>query len=392
MKLVFFVGVNIKEKEEKEVEFKISVIELQNIVAKLANVIRINNDDTAGMVYIKAGDSLEFSGTNGHVNVVINANEYEIIDKGKSLCKFGDIKGYIMRFVPLAEDYGTENFHFIVGEDEGKIKTKTLFRDSKPAYKTLKFELYNPAMYPVVKPFGKAQFILNSNILKQGIDKVLHCIDPTEIRNSLKGLSVVINNNEMTFAGTNGVSLVEDIIDVSVDVRQGMYLFKHDLSAILRSVLDDDSQVFVSIEGRHMYLKSNNIYIVGGLIIGENYPDYKAMFGYKEIITFPRADFTDTIFTIQDVLDPEDNHRITLNFNKNKLLIKNDRVEAVQEFDGNFEAELDMDVNGVFLASLLKDFVGKDMEIRFVPENNYLTFVSKDDDKHTALLTVVLRR
>jgi len=373
-------------------EFKIPVEELQKIVTKLSNVIKINNDDTAGMVYIKADDGLEFSGTNGYVNVTINANEYEIINKGKSLCKFADIKGYLMRFMPLSEGHGTENFHFIVGEDEGMIKTKTLFQDSKPSYKTLKFELYNPAMYPAVKPFGEAQFILNSNILKQGIDKVLHCIDPTEIRNSLKGLSVVIDNNEMTFVGTNGVSLVEDVIDVSVDVKQGTYLFKHDLSIILRSVLDDDSQVFISIEGRYIYLKSNNIYITGGLIIGENYPDYKTMFGYKTTITFPRVDFTDTIFTIQDVLDPEDNHRITLNFNKNKLLIKNDRVEAVQEFDGNFEAELDLDVNGVFLASLLKDFIGKDLELRFVPENNYLTFVSKDDDKHTALLTVVLRR
>jgi len=373
-------------------EFKIPVEELQNIVTKLANVIKINNDDVAGMVYIKADDGLEFSGTNGYVNVTINANEYEIIDKGKSLCKFADIKGYLMRFASLVEGYGTESFHFIVGEDEGAIKTKTLFQDSKPSYKTLKFELYNPAMYPAAKPFGEAQFILNSNILKQGIDKVLHCIDPTEIRNSLKGLSVVIDNNEMTFAGTNGVRLVENVIDVSVDVKQGTYLFKHDLSIVLRSVLDDDSQVFISIEGRYIYLKSNNIYITGSLIIGESYPDYKTMFGYKKTISFPRVDFTDTIFTIQDVLDPEDNNRITLNFNENKLLIKNDRVEATQEFDGNFEAELDIDVNGVFLASLLKDFIGKDLELRFVPENNYLTFVSKDDDKHTALLTVVLRR
>jgi len=373
-------------------EFKIPVEELQNIVTKLANVIKINNDDVAGMVYIKADDGLEFSGTNGYVNVTINANRYEIINKGKSLCKFADIKGYLMRFAPLTEGYGTENFHFIVGEDEGVVKTKTLFQNSKPSYKTLKFELYNPKTYPAVKPFGETQFILNSNILKQGIDKVLHCIDPTEIRNSLKGLSVVIDNNEMTFVGTNGVRLVEDVIDVSVDVKQGTYLFKHDLSIILRSVLDDDSQVFISIEGRYIYLKSNNIYITGGLIIGESYPDYKTMFGYKKTITFPRVDFTDTIFTIQDVLDPEDNNRITLNFNKNKLLIKNDRVEAVQEFDGDFEAVLDLDVNGVFLASLLKDFIGNDLEIRFVPENNYLTFVSKDDDKHTALLTVVLRR
>jgi len=373
-------------------EFKIPVGELQNIVSKLSNVIKINSEDAAGMIYIKADDGLEFRGMNGYVSVIINANEYEIVDSGKFLCKFENIKGYLMRFVPLADGYGTENFHFIVGENEGMIKTKTLFQDSKPSYKTLKFELYNPAMYPAVKPFGEAQFILNSNILKQGIDKVLHCIDPTEIRNSLKGLSVVIDNNEMTFAGTNGVRLVEDIVDVNVDVKQGVYLFKHDLSTILRSVLDDDSQVFISIEGRYIYLKSNNLYITGGLIIGENYPDYKTMFDYKKIITFPRTDFTDTIFTIQDVLDPEDNNRVTLNFNENKLLIKNDRVEAIQEFDGNFEAELDIDVNGVFLASLLKDFIGKDLELRFVPENNYLTFVSKDDDKHTALLTVLLRR
>ena len=374
-------------------EFKILVGELQTIISKLSNVVKMGADDITSMIYIKADNGeLTFKATSGLVHVIITANNFEIIEEGKLLCKLRDVKGYLLKFAPLAENYGTEDFHFIVKNDEGLVKAKTLFPDSKPSYRRLKFDIFNLAEHQPIKPFGEAQLIVNSNILKRGIEKVLHCVDPKDVRNALKGLKVVVDNNSIVFVGTNGIKLAEDIVDINADVKQLSKIFRHDLCTILHLILEDDSQVLISFEGRQVYIKSDNMYIVGHLVIGEDYPNYKALFECEEFVTFPRMDFTDSVITVMDVLDPEDNHRLTLNFRGNELMLKNDRVEASHKFDDAFGAELDIDVNGIALASILRDFIGEYLEAHFTKNNNYIIFKSKDNDKHTALLTIVRRR
>jgi DNA polymerase III sliding clamp (beta) subunit (PCNA family) len=221
---------------------------------------------------------------------------------------------------------------------------------------------------------------------------VLYCIDPSEVRNALKGLNITIDENKIIFVGTNGVKLAESTMNINADIRQAFYIFRHDLAAILHLILDDDSQVFVAFEGRYVYLKCNDLYIVGSLIINETYPDYKSMFECDKAIVFPRIDFIDSVIAVMDVLDPEDNHRLTLNFTDNKLMLKNDRVEATHEFDDNFGASLDVDVNGMFLASMLRDFTGDDLTVHFSEGNNYIVFKSKDNDDYIVLITVVKRR
>jgi DNA polymerase III sliding clamp (beta) subunit (PCNA family) len=116
------------------------------------------------------------------------------------------------------------------------------------------------------------------------------------------------------------------------------------------------------------------------------------MFELDKVITFPRLDFADTVNTVMDVLDPEDNSRLTITFEGNKLLLKNDVVESVQDFDEPFEANLDIDINGEYLDSILRDFVGEKLEIHFTEGNNYVVFKPPGNSKHTALITVVKRR
>ena len=362
-------------------EFKISVEELQTIISKLSNIIKMGADDITSMIYIKADNrELTFKATSGLVHVIISANNFEIIEEGKLLCKLADIKGYLLKFVPFVKN------------DEGLIKAKTLFQDSKPSYRKLKFDIFNIVEHQPIKPFGEAQLIVNSSILKQGIEKVLHCVDPKDVRNALKGLKVVVDNNKIVFVGTNGIKLAEDVVDVNVNIKNLSKIFRYDLCAVLHLILEDDSQVLISFEGREVYIKSDNMYIVGHLIIGEDYPNYKALFECKESIIFPRMDFTDSVITVMDVLDPEDNHRLTIKFNGNELTLKNDRVEVSHKFDEAFGSELDVDVNGVVLSSILRDFTGEYLKVSFNKNDNYIIFKSKDNDKHTALLTIIRRR
>ena len=373
-------------------EFKIPVEELQSIVAHLSTVIKMNEEGITSMVMIEVGDSVKFKATDGSVNLIIDSAQCEIINKGKALVQLRDVKGYISKFVPLVDDYGTKEFHFVVEDNKGLIKTKTQFQSGKPSYRRLKFKIFSNETYPTVKPFDEAQLIINSSILKRGIDKVMHCINPGEVRKSITGLNVTIKKDGIVFAGTNGIKLAEFEIDINADIEKSSYIFRYNFASILRSVLDDDAQVFVKFEGRHVYIKSNDMYIIGSLIINETYPNYKPMFELDKVITFPSLDFLDSVHTVMDVLDPEDNSRLSIIFEGSNLTLRNDVVESVQDFNDPFEANLDIDVNGEFLDSILRDFVSEKLELHFTEGNNYIVFKSPDSDKHISLLTVVKRR
>lgn len=373
-------------------EFKIPVEELQSVVSRLSNVIKINENNITGMVVIEVGEDVKFKATDGSVSLIINNDRCEIINTGKAIVRFRDIKGYVLKFVPLVDDYGTKDFHIITEGPEGLIKSKTQFPSGKPSYRRLRFEMFNNETFPSIKDFGEAEVIINSSILKRGIAKVLHCVNPSEVRKSITGLNVTIDDSKIVFVGTNGVKLAEFEMEINADIAKKSYIFKYNLSSILRSVLDDDAQVFMKFEGRLVYIKSNDMYITGSLLIGESYPDYKPMFDLDKRIIVPRIDFTDSVHTVMDVLDPEDNNRLTLNFSGKVLTLRNDRVESVHEFGDTFEHELDTDINGEFLDSILNDFIGEDLSITFAKDNNYIVFQSVENPSHTSLLTTIKRR
>jgi DNA polymerase III sliding clamp (beta) subunit (PCNA family) len=373
-------------------EFKILVDELQGVVSRLSNVVKINEESVVGMVLIEVNDGIKFRATDGSVTINIVAEQCEIIKRGKTLVRLRDIKGYIMKFIPLIDNYGTKDFHFISDKDSCVIKTKTQFQLGKPSYRRLQVEVFDPEIYPISKEFGEAQLIVNSDILKRGISRVLHCVNPSEVRKAITGVSITIAEDKIVFAGTNGVKLAEFEIDINADIEKQLLIFKYNFASILRNVLDDDAQVFIRFEGTHVYVKSNNIYLIGSLILNEDYPNYKSMFDLNKTIVFPLVAFADSVNTVMDVLDPEDNSRLTLNFANDTLTLRNDVVESVQDFEGVYGGDIDVDVNGEFLDSILKDFFGDHIELHFTEGNNYIVFKSPHTTKHTALLTIVKRR
>lgn len=376
-------------------EFKIPVDEMQLITNKLTSVAKVGSDDMDGLVLIETiGEEVRFNVNDKGVSLSITSQESEIVTPGKVLCKLSDFKGYISRFTVLIDDFGTDFFTFLVKDEALLIKTKTIFRGTRPSYKKLKVALLDPSIYPKIKIVEEAQLIVNSDILKEGIDSVLHCVNPKEIRASLKGVAISVQEDKLIFAGTNGVKLSETIIDVHTEsIEESTHIFKFGFAGTLRYILDNDSQVFITFDGSNVYVRSNNLYIVGSTIVNESFPNYKKAFDlFEHTIVLPRFSFSDSVSNAVDILDVEDNSRLSINIDGNKIVLTNERIEIEQEFDEPFEHSLQMDVNGHFLNDMLLNFVGDTINLRFKDENNPLIFGSGVDDKHTVLLTNLRRR
>ena len=375
-------------------DFTIPVDTLQGISSKMSNVLKLTTDDVTSMMSIDASeDKVSFCGTSGTVHLVVTARDCEIKEKGKILIQLRDINNYLTKFVPLSDGFGTENFRIMAGDREGVLKTKTTFQSGKPSYRTLKFKTFNTGLLPSIKEFEDAHLIVNSDILLEGLNKIIHCVDPSEIREALAGVYLSIDSDKIVFAGTNGIKLAEAKLDIVADIRQSAYVLKYAMALAIKNLIDHDAQVFMKFEGRDIYIKCNDVYLSGGLVLNEPYPDYKpTLKAYEKVLSIPKYDLIDSVSAAVSVLDPEDNHRLSMIFSGNQLTLKNDRIEAIHEFDNEFEHDLDIDVNGAFLLSMVSDFVGKHLEICFVDNSKPVIFRAKGNEDHTSLLMLLRRR
>lgn len=375
-------------------EFKIAVEELQSIVSRLSYVVRMNDTGTTGMILIEVGENGEvlFKATDGGMHLVVSGADCEVVSPGKSLFYLRDIRGYVMKFVPLIDNYGTKEFHFTINAPEGLIKTKTEFPSNKPAYRKLKFLAFEPSVFPIIKPFDEAQLIVNSNVLRTGIERVLHCINPTDVRRPLTGVNMTIMNDKVVFVGTNGIKLSEFTVEINADIDKKSYILRYNFASALKSILDNDAQVFMKFDAGNVYAKSNRVYLAGNLIVNEAYPDYKIMFDLNQSFEIPRLDFADSVKTLLDVLDPEDNHRLNININGSVVTLRNDKTESVQTYDEGFGFSLDIDVNGLFMESLLRDFRDDKLIVHFQAGNPYIVFQSPTNVNQTSLISLLKRR
>lgn len=373
-------------------EFSIPVDELQRVLGYLSNAVRINEDDITSMIEVSVADEVKFKASDGSVTLLYNCSKCEVTEGGRILFRLRDVKDYVFKFVPLMGDYGTENFTFVINDEESIIKTKTVYPNQRASYKKLKFSVFDSQDMPVLKVFEEPDLVINSDLLKKGLNKVIHCVNPDEVRRSLTGINIHIQSDRIVFAGTNGVKLTEFGLDINADIETNSYILRYNVSSVLRNVLDDDAQVFIKFDTDKIYAKSNEYYIAGSLLFNETYPDYRSMLELSNYITVPKLDLYDNVHTVIGVLDTEDNSRLSLTFKGNQMILSNDKAESKQEFDEVFDTELDVDINGVFLDSILNDFKADNIQIHFDPSVNYLVLKSAENEKHTALITLVKRR
>lgn len=374
-------------------EIKIPLEQLQYALGKLIPVVKMGADNVTAMVLIDATkEFVDFCGTDGATNIVVTLRGCEIIQPGKLLIRLKDIRGYISKFMTFKDGYGTSSFVIKADDTNAVFTAKTVFENKRASQRTLKLPVFSSVIFPTAKRLKDPQLILNSSILKEGIGKVLHCVNPTEIRTAMTGVYIEVHNDKIIFVGANGVKLVCAELPIVAEILKSAYIMRYSFASLLRAVLEADTQVFISFEGKEVYLECNDIYIAGSLLLNETYPDFrKALTSFDKTVVVPRYDLLDSLTALTPLLEPDDTNRVTLEFKDDEFILHTDKSRSVNKVDKPFEHSFIVDINGESLYSILNDFVGVDLTIGFVNDKKPLIFKS-ETDKHIALLSVIKRR
>ncbi len=366
-------------------EFELKLKDFQDILKSLRKDGHISDDSTAEVLIRTISNNTVQFGRKCHNGLLVN-NEADVRQEGSTVLMLGEIYNSITKLkstkLTRCKIKWVDNLLNIEVED-------MTFKDI-PTYNPERLIKWFDHHLPP-EPFMK----MDASELKDTLDRVLICIDPRDVRDSLKNILLKINKDYLTMIGTNGAQLNEIAkphdgwSGPDVEMMVSFYAGK------LLKDLFKKGTIELSTLKRNIYFKLDNILVVGDLKINIFYPNYAALFPHYELescnsFKLPIAKLREMASFISMTADPEDNLRLTINAENDLVIFRNAKSNIKHRTD-DIKGIIDLDVNAKSLTELSKTMNGEAVEVRYQHGKNYITF-HPDEDGQRALLTIVLRR
>lgn len=137
--------------------------------------------------------------------------------------------------------------------------------------------------FPIIPEFGGSfLFSFSGAELKDVLPKILACVSLDSARPELGGVNAVFNEKGVSLASTDSFRLLEIKVGLKKEENYAAFMSKTNsiiipsstLTEVLRSINQEDKEVYVAIEENQIFFQIDNVRIVSRLINGK-YPEYK---------------------------------------------------------------------------------------------------------------------
>ncbi len=244
-------------------------------------------------------------------------------------------------------------------------------------------------------------FSLNSDVLKEMIDKTYFAISTEETRYYLNGIFfhiVKVNNKSyLRTIATDGHRLAQFQIN-SPAQNNAMFgvIIPRKLIFELRKLLDEvKGDVKVDLSERKIRFSFNETVLVSKLIDGK-FPDYDKVIpkNTKNSFSVNRKDFLEIINRISTI-SSEKSKAIKLNLNKDKITISASNLEeggsGVEEINIKYNGpSLDIGFNSSYLKEIMNQFTLEEITILF--SDSTAPTIIKDTSKSESLYVLMPMR
>lgn len=376
-------------------EFSIDVATLQRAIKVLAVSVRINAADSSGRILIETTESgVSFMANNGVVAMAFNATA-EVHHAGVVSVAYSKIKSFISSYKPWDGSSGAKVFLFSTDGNKTKITVDNVYNDGKVANGELLLATANTALFSKAAEFGVPSFTLNSTIFRAATNKVLYAINPQTdySQPALQGMEVQFEEDSIFFVGSDGVVLSEyRVKNVSNYIGENVTL-QYEFIMGLRRLLSDDIPLLWEIKGNKINVKFEDIIFSGRRIIGHEFPEYKSAFdAYTDHLNLSKEFLIGSLYPFSDVLDPEDNFRLTLEIKDKILKIFNTqaKVEVEQDIVGGLDFSIDL--NGKHLIQTIEAIKDDYILFKFSDDEGFAIFDSSTFNDQKALISPIKKR
>jgi DNA polymerase III sliding clamp (beta) subunit (PCNA family) len=376
-------------------EFKLNTMEFQRVVKVLGITAKIGTEESSGRVYIESTEDnkLIFISNLGTMGVDITVDQAEILVPGHVTVSYGDMRSFVSSFAPYDGSVGAKEFHLKEVKDSTFLYVSNVHGNGKETKGKIKLTHFDNFGINRPIPVEKTTFIMHSQLLKEAIEKISYAIDPKETRTYLQGPCITFTDKHIIFVGSNAVTLSEYRVENRGNLKVGSFLFKMDFAQGLRKILGDNSQVFFNIEGAKIEVKIDNVNVYGRMVIGCAFPDYQPLLeNFSGSIELDRDMLMECLTPFRDLLDPDDNKRLSLTIQDKKITFSNNQATVDSDSEVNYDKSFSVDVNGAHMINTISVIKDAKLNFKFSDDTNWLVFDSGNLESHRALITKLTKR
>lgn len=200
-------------------------------------------------------------------------------------------------------------------------------------------------------PGNTTNFNMSSIALIETINKTLFAVSGDTLRPAMTGVYFELGGKKgLTFVSTDAHRLVKFVrSDVSCPAEEGFIVPKKPLQQLRGTLPADDTQLELSYNSSHLFVKSEKV-SMSCRLIDARFPDYKAVVPtdnpYKLIIS--RGDFISALRRVS-IFANKTTNQVVLDINGNSVTI------SAQDIDFSYEGK----------ETLTCQYTGEDMKIAF---------------------------
>ena len=376
-------------------DFSIETGDLQKAIKLLSVTAKVNVLDSTGMVLITAEEDgiITFLSNNKSTALSFTSNKTEVRVPGAAVIEYGKIKSFVSSFHVWNDKDGVKDFHFDLTDHFLNVSLVNTHENGKISKGNLKLKVYDVHMVREPDKFGKPNFVLNANIFRTATNKVLYAINPSDTRAFLQGMNVVFAKDEICFVGTDGQRLSEYKVKNISDLDEGMFLLRYDFIMGLRRVVDAEGQLAFEFDERSVRVAFDSVIFWGRTIIGHEFPDYKTILGsFEDSIVLDKEVLMSSLLPFADILNPDDNYRLTFALSNGEMLLSCDVAEFTYDGQVDFPGKFIIDINGQYMIQTIDVIKDDKITIRFSDDDGVLIFDSGNFNDQSALITPIRRR
>jgi DNA polymerase III sliding clamp (beta) subunit (PCNA family) len=380
-------------------EFSIDINALHKAIKVLGIVVRTNSTDTTdvvGKILIETiNDSVVFVCNNGITAISFTTMDTEIVAPGAIAIEYSKIKTFISSYKPWNGESGVNNFKFITKDRNTKIMVDNKHSNGKISKGELKLTNFNSILVTKLPIFNEVSFTLNSTVFKTATNKILYAINPQADSSQpiLQGMNIQFDKDNIVFVGSNGIVLSEYQVKNNSDYNEGSITLQYDFIMGLRRLITEDIQLLWDIKGNKASVTFDGIIYVGRKIIGHEYPEYKPVLEkYTDYINLSKEFLMDTLNPFIDVLDAEDNFRLTIEIKDKLMKIYNNQAMVESDLDIAGGLDFTIDLNGKLLIQTIDSIKDNYILFKFSNSNGFAIFDSSTYNNQKSLISSIKKR
>jgi len=245
--------------------------------------------------------------------------------------------------------------------------------------------LQDPEEFPETKEIEvKEEFIIKGKQLVEMIEKVGFAVSVDETRYILTGMFMKGVEGEIVVVGTDGfrMALYQKKMK-EISGFQGITIPKRSISEI-EKVIDDEDEVKISIDEKHVQINTEKIRIISRIIEG-SFPDYENVLpaGNTNIATVLREDLLKGLKKVSSIIGRSEPVRVTL-VDKNMVIeAESDIGRAKEIVDIQYSGEeTNMNFNVRFLLDVVTHTQGEIITIAAPKTYGAVLFSGEDGEEY----------